>query len=101
MAQTPTLTVAQAKEQLQNWLNALEACSTGSTYSIAGRSLTRQDVPTIRAEIQRWHGTVTTLEQAAAGNIKPMGASAAFPAPGSGAGPAGIYPQSLWTDWRS
>ena len=44
---------------------------------------------------------VMALEQAAAGNQRPLGASASFPRPGSGVGPVGIYPQSLWTDWRS
>ncbi len=101
MAQTPPISLAEAKEQLQNWMQALEACSTGANYSIGGRSLTRQDVPTIRAEIQRWHNAVTTIEAAQNGYQRPLGASAAFPAPGAGTGPAGIIPQSLWNDWRT
>jgi len=102
MSQTPPTTVAQAKAELQNWENALEVCSTGQTYSIAGRSLTRQDVEAvIMPAITRAHRKLMALEQAAAGNQRPLGASASFPRPGSGVGPVGIYPQSLWTDWRS
>lgn len=92
---TPSLTLTQAREQLQNWLTALEHCSTGSTYSIDGKTLTRQDVPTIRAEIQRWHGTIAALEQVQAGTVRPMGSTAEFNSPGSGSG--GLIGQSHWT----
>jgi len=85
-----------AREQLQNWLDALEACSTGGSYSIAGRQLTRQDVGTIRGEITGWHRTVTALEQMAAGTCRPLGAVASFPAPGSGRSGGGIIPASEW-----
>ena len=95
---SPT-TLAQAQARLAQWQEALEAASTGSSYSIEGQTLTRQDVPTIRAEIQRWHNTVTAITQRLKGRVRPMGATAAFDAPGRGAG--GIIPQDLWTDWRT
>lgn len=101
MAQPP-VTLTYATEQLQSWLAALEACSAGQSYSIGGRSLTRQDIEQIRGEIQRWHNSVRSLEAAANGVQRPMGATAAFPAPGAGSGSsAGIIPAGLWTDWRT
>lgn len=92
-------TLEYAREQLANWHSALEAASTGATYSIDGQTVTRQDIPQIRAEIQRWHNTVTALTLRLQGNVRPLGAVACFPVPGRGAG--GIIPQSLWTDGRT
>ena len=90
------VTLASAQARLAEWMSALEAASTGASYSIEGQTLTRQDVPTIRAEIQRWHNTVTALELRLRGCVRPMGAVAAFPAPGRGSG--GIITDSQWTD---
>ena len=91
------ISYADAVQNLRDWLAALNATAAGSSYSIGGRTLTRQDNETIRAEIQRWHNTVTTLEAAAQGCSRPLGSSAAFPTPGSGS-PAtdAIYPGELW-----
>lgn len=93
------ITIAYAQERLADWMRALEAASTGSSYSIEGQTVTRQDVTAIRAEIQRWHNTVTTLTARQQGHVRPLGAQAVFPAPGSGAG--GIIPDGLWSDWRT
>ena len=93
--------LSDAVAQLRRWLAALEACSVGQSYSIGGRTLTRQDVDTvIRPEIQRWHVTVTALEADGAGKSRPLGAQAVFPAPGAGAG-RGIIPTDVWTDGRT
>lgn len=93
------VTLAQAQNSLKLWMDALERCSSGGTYSIAGRTLTRQDVPTIRAEIQRWSTTITQLEADAKGQVRRMGATASFPSPGSGSG--GIISDELWRDYRT
>ena len=95
------VTLATAQAQLAAWNEALSHASTGGSYSIGGRTLTRQDVPTIRAEIQRWHNTVAAITERLQGRVRPMGATASFPAPGSGSGAGGIVPQDIWTDWRT
>jgi len=97
MAQNSPITLAAAKQSLSDWLTALEVVSTGASYSIAGRSVTRQDIGDIRAEIQRWHNTVEAIAQAEAGNTRTLGARASFPAPGSGGGANGIIPDGLWS----
>jgi len=94
------LTLAYAQDRLADWLRALEAASTGASYSIEGQTVTRQDVPTIRAEVQRWSNTVTAITQRLNGTVRPMGATAAFPAPLGGGG-GGIIPDGLWRDWRT
>lgn len=98
LSPSPT-TLADAQAQLANWQTALSHAASGGSYAIGGRTLTRQDVPTIRAEIQRWHNTVTAINERLQGRVRPMGATASFPSPGSGV--AGIVPQDLWSDWRT
>jgi hypothetical protein len=99
MALAPApMTVAYAQARLTDWLTALEAASTGTSYSIEGQTLTRQDVPTIRAEIQRWSNTVAALHERLQGRVRPMGAVAAFPTPG---GSGGIIPDALWTSGQT
>ena len=97
MAAPVPITLGYAREQLAEWMAALEAANLGQSYSIGGRNVSRQDIPNIRAEIQRWHNSVTALEADAAGHSRPLGAQAAFEAPGRGAG--GIIPQDLWNRW--
>jgi len=100
MSQQPPMTLAYAKARLQDWLDALERCSTGETYSIGNRTLTRQDVEgVIQPQITRWHRSCAALEQAAAGRVRPLGAQAAFPAPGAGSG--GLISQDLWESGRT
>lgn len=95
------ITLPDAIQNLRDWLAALQATAAGQSYSIGGRTLTRQDNDTIRAEIQRWHNTVTALEAEARGQQRPLGATASFPAPGGAVGGGGIIPGSVWTDYRS
>ena len=99
MAGQPIYSLSDAREQLREWLKALERASTGATYSIGGRTLTRQDIPDIRAEIQRWHNMVLAHEAAAAGRQRPMGATASFPTPGGGSGR--LYSDEIWRDGRN
>ncbi len=99
MSADPIITATEARAQLREWLNALEACSSGANYSIAGRSLTRQDVAdVILPTITRWHRMVLALEAQANGRSRPLGATACFGAPGAGGGAGGIRPLSSWVD---
>ena len=93
MPTTPPISLAYAQDQLREWQRALENCSSGQTYAIAGRSLTRQDVDTIHGQIRHWHNVVLNLEALAAGRVRPMGAQAQFSAPGAG---GGIMPGAVW-----
>jgi len=78
------ITLAQAQERLADWLSALEAASTGASYSIEGQTVTRQDIESIRGEVRRWHNTVLAITARLQGTSRPLGAQAMFAAPGSG-----------------
>lgn len=78
------ITLAQAQDRLNDWLKALEAASTGASYSIEGQTVTRQDVETIRAEVKRWNNTVLAITARLQGKTRPLGAQAMFAAPGAG-----------------
>jgi hypothetical protein len=93
------ITLQYALEQRQRWLAALEAASSGASYSIDGQTLTRRDVDEINSQIARWDDTVKTLDLRARGIVRKMSARASAPTPGSGTG--GLYPQALWEDWRT
>lgn len=54
-----TLTIAQANLDL--WLAADEAVSTGQSYSIKDRSLSRVDAAEISRKIDYWQGWVERL----------------------------------------
>jgi hypothetical protein len=64
------MTLPEAKEMLNLWINAEKAVSTGQSYSIGGRSLTRVDLKEIREAQQYWEGEIYKLEN----NIKSRGA---------------------------
>ncbi len=64
------MTLPEAKEMLNLWINAEKAVSTGQSYSIGGRSLTRVDLKEIRDAQQYWEGEIYKLEN----NIKSRGA---------------------------
>lgn len=80
------ITLRYARDQLDNWLAAKEAASRGSSYSIADRSLTRQDMDTIDRAIIQWHNAVCAIQQRALGRRRSMFAQASFPTPGAGTG---------------
>lgn len=91
------ITLAQAQDRLNDWLGALEAASTGASYSIEGQTVTRQDVDTIRGEVKRWNNTVLAITARLQGKTRPLGSQALFPAPGRGATGGVIVPDSAWS----
>lgn len=92
------ISYSEAVQTLKDWMAALSAAQSGQSYSIGGRTLTRQDITEIRSEIQRWHNTVAALEAQQKGQPRNLGAKASFDAPG---GSGGIIPGDIWTDWRT
>lgn len=56
------LTLEQAQEHLDKWLAADLAVSAGNSYSIAGRSLSRNSVAEIKEQIQYWSNIVDTIK---------------------------------------
>lgn len=91
---------SEAVAELRRWLDARAAIAAGVSYSLGGRTLTRQDSETIEGNIRRWHNTVAALEAEAQGKARPLGSRPAFAQPGSG-GRGGIISQSLWEDGRT
>ena len=51
-----------AKERLAAYYAAEEAALAGQSYTIGGRSLSRQNLAEIRKGIELWEGRVTRLE---------------------------------------
>ncbi len=45
-------TIDEINAQLEGWKKALTAVSTGQEYSVAGRKLTRADLPEIRKTLE-------------------------------------------------
>lgn len=62
------LTLAVAQAHLDEWVAADSAVSSGQSYSIDGRSLTRANVADIRDQITYWNNQVNSLTAKAAGN---------------------------------
>lgn len=48
-------------EQLQAWKAALLAASTGKSYTIGSRTLTRYDLADIRAQLKYWENELAAL----------------------------------------
>lgn len=61
------VTLERAKLHLGAWLDAELACSTGQSYTIGTRSLTRANLPEIRKQIDYWEKRVRALELEAKG----------------------------------
>lgn len=72
-------TRAQAAEQLAKWEKALEALTTGSSYTISteagSQSLTRSELGEVRSMIGYWRREVEAFDHAAAGVPTPSYAS--------------------------
>jgi len=64
------ITQSQAQAHLDEWLAADLAVSKGQAYSISGRTLSRADAATIRANIEFWDRQVKRLSR---GGIKVFG----------------------------
>ena len=56
------ITVEEARDMLQSWLEAERAVTTGKSYRIGSQSLTRADVSEIAARIKYWRAEVEKLE---------------------------------------
>lgn len=56
------VTIEEAKENLRMWLDAEKAVSTGTSYKIGSRSLTRANLSDIAARITFWRNQVEALE---------------------------------------
>ena len=80
----PLYSVSSARAALQLWVNARDALATGQSYSIGGRTLTRQDAETVEGMIIRLNRTLLAEEARIAGRVRPFAARASFRAPGSG-----------------
>jgi hypothetical protein len=61
------ITLTQAEEQLQVWLDASIKVATNQAYSINGRSLTRADAKEIREQINFWEQKISLLSRASSG----------------------------------
>lgn len=61
------ITLAQAQTQLDAWLAASLAVTSGQSYSIGNRSLSRADAGEIRSQIEFWEGRVKSISAAASG----------------------------------
>lgn len=44
-------TIPELQEAISQWKTALSLCATGKSYQIDGRTLTRYDLPAIRAHL--------------------------------------------------
>lgn len=55
------ITIERAKIHLEAWLSAELSVSTGQSYSINGRSLTRANLSEIRKQIAFWRAEVNKL----------------------------------------
>jgi hypothetical protein len=63
----------EAEAKLALWLDAEEKIAGGQAYSIAGRSLTRADLKSIRETVDYWDKKVISLSRGANGRISGHG----------------------------
>lgn len=61
------ITLKQAQQHLEMWLNAEEEIATSQSYTIGTRTLTRANLKEVRDQIKFWQSKVDNLEKAAAG----------------------------------
>lgn len=61
------ITLDEAKEMYRLWLDAEKAVSTGQSYKIGTRSLTRVNVSEIREQQHYWLNKITELESGRSG----------------------------------
>lgn len=61
------ITLDQAKQQLEAWVQASMKVAGGQSYEIGGRKLTRVDAADIQAQITFWDEKVKSLTRAARG----------------------------------
>ncbi|MMZ43903.1 hypothetical protein D1872_54740 [compost metagenome] len=58
----PLYSADVARTHLNSWIAAELALSTGQSYSIAGRSLTRADISTVMKQIKYWQSQLDDAE---------------------------------------
>ncbi|KNF08545.1 hypothetical protein CLPU_6c00310 [Gottschalkia purinilytica] len=56
------ITKERVREHLEAWLNAELAVTTGQSYSIGSRQLTRANISEIRKQIDYWENRLKALE---------------------------------------
>ena len=57
------ISLKTAKEHLNAWLNAEMAVTTGQSYTIGDRQLTRASLAEIRKSIEYWSAKVNVIER--------------------------------------
>ncbi len=57
----PGITLAQAEQQLSNWIDADIAVAKSQSYTVGTRQLTRADAKEITDKINYWEGKVKLL----------------------------------------
>ncbi|MCY9511871.1 DUF6148 family protein [Paenibacillus larvae] len=55
-------TLQEAQTHLKAWIEAEMAVASAQSYTIAGRSLTRANLPEIRKQIQFWRNEIEKLK---------------------------------------
>ncbi len=58
------ITLKEAQQHLEMWLNAESEIATSQSYTIGTRSLTRADLKEVRDQIKFWQNKVAELERA-------------------------------------
>lgn len=58
----PWITIEEARENLTMWLYAERAISTGQSYKIGTRSLSRADLSMVASRIAFWRNEIEKLE---------------------------------------
>ncbi len=64
------ITLEEAKEMYRMWLDAEKAVSTGQSYKIGTRSLTRVNMDEIRKQQNYWLGEIAKLESGRSGGAR-------------------------------
>ena len=58
----PWITIEEARENLTMWLDAERAISTGQSYKIGTRSLSRADLSMVASRLAFWRNEIEKLE---------------------------------------
>ena len=58
------ITLKEAQQHLEMWLNAESEIATSQSYTIGTRSLTRANLKEVRDQIKFWQNKVAELERA-------------------------------------
>lgn len=62
------ITIDEARENLKRWLAAEKALSTGQSYTIGTRSLSRVNLSEVAERITYWRNVVASLEKGSSGS---------------------------------